>query len=82
MTDPETADHTYVEPLTMEYVEAIIAKEKPDALLPTVGGQTALNLSVELAEAGILERYGVQLIGASVEAIKIAPRTASGSRMR
>ena len=72
MTDPETADHTYVEPLTMEYVEAIIAKEKPDALLPTVGGQTALNLSVELAEAGILERYGVQLIGASVEAIKIA----------
>ncbi len=72
MTDPETADHTYVEPLTMEYVEAIIAKEKPDALLPTVGGQTALNLSVELAEAGVLERYGVQLIGASVEAIKIA----------
>ncbi len=59
-------------PLTVEYVAAIIAKEKPDALLPTVGGQTALNLSVELAEAGVLEGHGVQLIGASVEAIKIA----------
>ena len=72
MTDPEFADRTYVEPLTLEYVEAIIEREKPDALLPTVGGQTALNLSVELAEAGVLEGHGVQLIGASVEAIKIA----------
>jgi len=72
MTDPEFADHTYVEPLTAEYLEAIIAAERPDALLPTVGGQTALNLSVELAEKGTLERYNVQLIGASVNAIKMA----------
>src|SRR5476651_2758373 len=59
MTDPELADRTYVEPLSRAYLEEIIAKERPDALLSTVGGQTALNLSVELAEAGILERYGV-----------------------
>jgi carbamoyl-phosphate synthase large subunit len=72
MTDPEFADHTYVEPLTCEYLEAIIARERPDAILPTVGGQTALNLSVELAEKGILERYNVQLIGASLNAIKMA----------
>ena len=72
MTDPEFADRTYVEPLTAEYLEAIIARERPDALLPTVGGQTALNLSVELAERGILERYNVQLIGASLAAIKMA----------
>ncbi len=72
MTDPEFADHTYIEPLTAEYLEAIIARERPDALLPTVGGQTALNLSVELAEKGILDRYQVQLIGASLNAIKMA----------
>ncbi|HXE76276.1 MAG TPA: carbamoyl-phosphate synthase large subunit [Candidatus Xenobia bacterium] len=72
MTDPEIADRTYVEPLTAEYLEAIIARERPDALLPTVGGQTALNLSVELAESGVLEKYGVELIGASLRAIKIA----------
>ncbi|HEX2171274.1 MAG TPA: carbamoyl-phosphate synthase large subunit [Dehalococcoidia bacterium] len=72
MTDPEMADATYVEPLTVETVERIIAQERPDALLPTVGGQTALNLSVELAESGVLERYGVQLIGASLEAVKLA----------
>jgi carbamoyl-phosphate synthase large subunit len=72
MTDPEFADRTYVEPLTSEYLEAIIARERPDALLPTVGGQTALNLSVELAERGILDRYNVQLIGASLKAIKMA----------
>ncbi|HEX5474950.1 MAG TPA: carbamoyl-phosphate synthase large subunit [Vicinamibacterales bacterium] len=72
MTDPETADRTYVEPLTVETVEAIIARERPDAVLPTVGGQTALNLSVELAEHGVLAKYGVELIGASVEAIKVA----------
>ncbi|MGH9684516.1 MAG: carbamoyl-phosphate synthase large subunit [Candidatus Acidiferrales bacterium] len=72
MTDPEIADRTYIEPLAREYLEAIIAKERPDALLPTVGGQTGLNLAVELAEAGILEKYNVQLIGASLRAIKIA----------
>ena len=72
MTDPEFAEHTYIEPLTAEYLEAIIARERPDALLPTVGGQTALNLSVELAEKGILDRHNVQLIGASLNAIKMA----------
>src|SRR4051812_14269821 len=72
MTDPEVADRTYVEPLTPEMLEAVIAREKPDAILPTVGGQTALNLAVQLDELGILEKYGVELIGASVEAIKVA----------
>src|SRR5271166_1126756 len=72
MTDPELAHRTYVEPLTVEYLEAIIARERPDALLPTVGGQTALNLSVELAESGVLDKYNVQLIGASLKAIKMA----------
>ena len=72
MTDPEFADATYIEPLTPELVEKIIEKEKPDALLPTVGGQTGLNLATELEEAGILRKYGVQLIGAKVDAIKIA----------
>ena len=72
MTDPELADRTYVEPLTPEFLEAIIARERPDAILPTVGGQTALNLAVDLAELGILEKYNVKLIGASIEAIKIA----------
>jgi carbamoyl-phosphate synthase large subunit len=72
MTDPELADRTYVEPLTVEALEAIIAKERPDAVLPTVGGQTALNLAVDLAEAGVLKKYGVELIGASVEAINVA----------
>ncbi|MEP6903806.1 MAG: carbamoyl phosphate synthase large subunit, partial [Actinomycetota bacterium] len=64
MTDPEIADKTYVEPLTLETVAAIIEKERPDALLPTVGGQTALNLSVELYEHGILDKFGVKMIGA------------------
>ncbi len=72
MTDPELADRTYVEPLTLEILEAIIARERPDALLPTVGGQTALNLAMDLAKAGVLERYGVELIGASVDAIRVA----------
>jgi carbamoyl-phosphate synthase large subunit len=72
MTDPELADATYVEPISREYLEAIIERERPDALLSTVGGQTGLNLSVELAEAGILDRYGVELIGAKIEAIKKA----------
>jgi carbamoyl-phosphate synthase large subunit len=71
MTDPEIADRTYVEPLTLEAATAIIEKERPDALLPTVGGQTGLNLSVELYEKGILEKYGVKLIGANIEAIKV-----------
>ena len=72
MTDPGIADRTYIEPLTKEYLEPIIAVERPQALLPTVGGQTGLNLAVELAESGILERYGVELIGASLRAIKVA----------
>ncbi|WP_055557535.1 carbamoyl-phosphate synthase large subunit [Streptomyces sp. NBRC 110028] len=69
MTDPEIADATYVEPITPEYVEKIIAKERPDALLPTLGGQTALNTAISLHEAGTLDEYGVELIGANVEAI-------------
>src|SRR5207249_2032403 len=72
MTDPETADHTYIEPLTKDFVEAIIKKERPDALLSTVGGQTALNIAVELAEAGVLDAYGVEMIGAKAKAVKMA----------
>jgi len=72
MTDPSLADSTYIEPLTPEIVEKIIAKEKPDVLLPTLGGQTALNISVELAETGVLDKYGVELIGAKLPAIKKA----------
>ena len=72
MTDPELADQTYIEPLTVEYVREIIAREKPDALLSTVGGQTGLNLSVELAEKGVLDEFDVELIGAKIEAIKKA----------
>ncbi len=72
MTDPEISDRTYVEPLTPEIVEKIIARERPDAVLPTVGGQTALNLAVALAKQGTLEKYGVELIGASVDAINLA----------
>jgi carbamoyl-phosphate synthase large subunit len=71
MTDPEMADRTYVEPLTVEAVTKVIEKERPDAILPTVGGQTALNLAVALHEAGVLERFRVQLIGANVQAIKV-----------
>ena len=71
MTDPEIADHTYIEPLTLETLTAIIEKERPDALLPTVGGQTGLNLSVELYEAGILDKFGVQMIGANINAIRV-----------
>ena len=69
MTDPNLADATFIEPITPEYVEAIIQKEKPDAILPTVGGQTGLNISMALHKKGILEKYGVKLIGAQVEAI-------------
>ena len=72
MTDPELADRTYVEPLTPEVLAAIIERERPDALLPTVGGQTALNLAVDLAAAGTLDKFNVRLIGASIEAIKMA----------
>jgi len=72
MTDPEIADATYIEPLTVESLEAIIEQEKPDAMLPTVGGQTGLNLALALSENGILEKYGVQLIGANLSAIKAA----------
>src|SRR5687767_1641333 len=72
MTDPEIAERTYVEPLTPDVLAAIIHRERPDALLPTVGGQTALNLAVVLGENGTLAKYGVELIGASVEAIKVA----------
>ena len=72
MTDPEMADRTYVEPLTVDMVEAIIEKERPDAVLPTVGGQTALNLAVALADRGVLEKYNVKLIGAQIDAIKVA----------
>ncbi|MBL7998515.1 MAG: carbamoyl-phosphate synthase large subunit, partial [Candidatus Kapabacteria bacterium] len=72
MTDPVIADATYVEPLSVEYVEAVIQKERPDAILPTMGGQTALNIAVELHERGILEKYGVELIGSKIESIKMA----------
>src|SRR5438270_8353580 len=70
MTDPEIADATYVEPITPEFVTKVIAKQRPDALLPTLGGQTALNTAVALHEAGVLERYGVELIGAKIDAIQ------------
>jgi carbamoyl-phosphate synthase large subunit len=72
MTDPEFADRTYIEPLTPEILERVIAREQPDALLPTMGGQTALNLAVTLAETGVLDRYGVELIGAQLDAIRRA----------
>ncbi|MBI3012203.1 MAG: carbamoyl phosphate synthase large subunit, partial [Elusimicrobia bacterium] len=72
MTDPEFADATYVEPLTVEYVERVIEKEKPQALLPTLGGQTALNLAVDLAEKGILKKWNVELIGAKLKTIQKA----------
>lgn len=72
MTDPETADRTYIEPITVEILEKIIQKEKPDALLPTLGGQTGLNISIQLADKGILDKYKVQMIGADCKAIKKA----------
>jgi carbamoyl-phosphate synthase large subunit len=70
MTDPEFADATYIEPITPEFVEKVIAQERPDALLATLGGQTALNAAIQMHEAGVLEKYGVELIGASIEAIE------------
>src|SRR5512136_1092037 len=72
MTDPDIADRTYVEPLTLPVLTAIIERERPDALLPTVGGQTGLNCSVDLAENGVLDRAGVELIGAKLPAIQTA----------
>jgi carbamoyl-phosphate synthase large subunit len=72
MTDPEFADRTYVEPITAEFVEAVIAKERPDAVLPTLGGQTALNVAVDLHDSGALDRYSVELIGAKIDAIRKA----------
>src|SRR5438093_4105952 len=72
MTDPEFADRTYIEPMTVEVLERIIADERPDALLPTIGGQTGLNLALDLAAAGVLERYRVELTGARGDAIRRA----------
>src|SRR5260370_7858356 len=72
MTDPEFAAATYVEPLDAPSLTKVIERERPDALLPTLGGQTALNLAVELHDAGVLDRFGVELIGASVDAIRVA----------
>src|SRR3982750_1097524 len=72
MTDPEVADRTYIEPVTPEFIELIIEKERPDAILPTMGGQTALNVSMALAQSGVLARYNVELIGATADAIAIA----------
>ena len=72
MTDPDLADATYIEPITVEYVTAILEKEKPDAILPTVGGQTALNMAMDLHKQDVLEKYNVQLIGAQVGAIEKA----------
>ena len=72
MTDPQFSDKTYIEPITKEYVETIIKKEKPHAILPTVGGQTALNIAMELYDNGILKKYNVELIGANKQAIETA----------
>src|SRR5579862_3900230 len=72
MTDPEVADAVYLEPLTVDSIEQIIARERPDALLPTLGGQTGLNLAVELEEAGVLDRYDVELLGTPIETIRLA----------
>ena len=80
MTDPEFADRTYIEPITTDIVEKIIAKERPDAILPTLGGQTALNLAIDLAEKGILEKYGVEMIGAKLGVDQERPKTAICSK--
>ena len=72
MTDEDVADSVYIEPLTVSVISRIIEREQPDALLPTLGGQTGLNLAVELVEAGVLEQYGVRLLGSSIDSIKKA----------
>jgi carbamoyl-phosphate synthase large subunit len=77
MTTPGTADVIYMDPLEVPYVEKIIQDEKPDAVLPTMGGQTALNLALELHKAGIFEKYGVELLGAGIESIRVAEDRAS-----
>ncbi len=84
MTDPEFADATYVEPITTEVLEKVIAIERPDAVLPTLGGQTALNAAVALHESGVLARYGVELIGANIETItrRRGPQRLQGDRHR
>ena len=71
MTDPETADRTYIEPITVRAVAKVIERERPDALLPNMGGQTALNCAVALAKAGVLERYGVEVIGCDIDSIEV-----------
>ena len=80
MTDPETADRTYVEPITPEAVAKIIAKERPQALLPTLGGQTALNTALQVAEMGVLKKYNVELIGANVSEPSLSCSFSSASR--
>ena len=72
MTDPELADSTYIEPITPEFIAKVIEKERPDALLPTLGGQTALNAAIKVAEMGILEKYNVELLAANIAVIKKA----------
>ena len=78
MTDPQTADRTYIEPLIPEILELVIARERPDALLPTVGGQTALNLAVALCERGTLAKYDVEMIGANLRSIQVAEDRVEG----
>ena len=75
MTDPGLADRTYVEPITTEFIERVIKKERPDALLPTLGGQTGLNAAVELAKDGMLDKYGVEMIGCDLAAIEYIPKS-------
>ena len=82
MTDPDTADRTYIEPITWEIVEKIIEKERPDALLPTLGGQTGLNLAMDLAQHGVLEKYGVEMIGAKRRRHRQGRGPRSSSRRR
>src|SRR5688572_28054105 len=72
MTDPELADATYIEPLTPDFLERILEKERPDAILPTVGGQTGLNLALELADSGVLDKWSIEMIGASRHSVRIA----------
>ncbi len=78
MTDPDLADRTYIEPLTPDWVERVVDREKPDALLPTMGGQTALNIAMTLHESGVLEKYGVELIGADARSIRLTIEIAPG----
>jgi len=80
MTDPELSDRVYVEPLTPDFLERIIETERPDALLPTMGGQTALNLTMALHKAGVLAKYGVELLGATPEAIQVLRRAIARRR--